>query len=79
MITLKYFSRHSDYFLRRPIQRNNVQFKKVYTGRYGGRRFNNPWFGGRGGRGNFRRNKRFKKTVDELDRELDVNFKFYSK
>ena len=73
----------SDFALRRPI-RNNFSFKRSFRGRfvggwrawYGGGGGGN-WIGGQGG-GGFRKNrrdKRHKKTVAELDRELDVNFK----
>ena len=72
------FYRISEYALRRPI-RNTTIFKKPYRGRFGGLRRSNNWHGGaRSGRGqmmmksNNWNGKRLKKTVEELDRELDV-------
>jgi hypothetical protein len=70
----------SDFSLRRPI-RNNFSFKRSFRGRFiGGWR---SWYGGGGGNwigqgGGFRKNrrndKRHKKTLAELDKELDVCF-----
>lgn len=73
----------SEFALRRPI-RNNFAFKRSFRGRFvGGWR---AWYGGGGGGnwisgqgGGFRKNrrndKRLKKTVAELDRELDEYMK----
>lgn len=73
--------RFSDFVLRRPI-RNTVIFKRPYRGRQSGRRFNNQWFGGVRGdergaplRKNRWNDRRFKKSIHEMDRELDEYMK----
>lgn len=72
--------RISEFSLRRPIRNNTVIFKKQFVGRFnsggGARRY---WQGGRNNNrgGQFRKNrwneKRIK-TVQELDRELEVKY-----
>uniref|UniRef100_A0A1I8BSD5 Uncharacterized protein n=1 Tax=Meloidogyne hapla TaxID=6305 RepID=A0A1I8BSD5_MELHA len=81
---LSFRPRMSEFALRRPI-RNNFSFKRSFRGRFvGGWR---AWYGGGGGgnwisgqggglRRNRRNDKRHKKTVAELDRELDVKINF---